>query len=263
MKRLRVSVVEYLNTAPLIWGMWRGSQRDQFDLDFTVPSACARALETRQADVGILPSIAYQRIEGLRVIPNIAIAAKHEVRSVLLASRKPAEEVRSVALDSSSRTSAALVRILFRKLWLREPSYVERTPDAAAMLAECDAALLIGDPALKLERRELNVYDLAREWWRLTGKGFVFAFWAAQPEKATPEVTEAFTASRAYGLAHLEEIADEMAPRLELSRELILNYFRENVDFSLDESNLAGLELFYRWAHELGLVPQVRALEFI
>lgn len=263
MKRLRVSVVQYLNTAPLVWGMWRGPQRGQFDLDFTVPSACARALASRQADIGILPSIAYQQIDGLRVIPNIAIAAKQEVRSVLLAGRKPIEEVRSVALDSSSRTSAALVRILFHKLWKREPNYVERAPDAQAMLAECDAALLIGDPALKLERRELRIYDLAREWWRLTGKGFVFAFWAVQREKATPEVTEAFTASRAYGLAHLEEIADEMAPQLELPRELVLSYFRENVDFLLDESNLAGLELFYRWAHELGLASQVRALEFI
>lgn len=263
MERLRVSVVQYLNTAPLIWGMHRGPQRNQFDLDFTVPAACARALASRDADVGILPSIAYQHIDGLRVIPHIAIAAKQAVRSVLLASRKPVEEVRSVALDACSRTSATLVRILFQKLWKREPSYVQRAPEPDAMLAECDAALLIGDPALKMKQEGLLVYDLARAWWRLTGKGFVFAFWAVQEKKAAPEVVEAFAASRAYGLAHIADIADEMAPRLELPRELILTYFRENVDFSLDESNLAGLELFYRWAHELGLAPQVRALEFI
>lgn len=263
MERLRVSVVQYLNTVPLVWGFLRGPGRGQFDLDFTVPSACARALSTHEADVGILPSIAYQQIPGLGVIPGIAIAAKQEVRSVLLVARKPVEEVARVALDTSSRTSAALVRILFRRLWQRQPTYVERAPEVTAMLADCDAALLIGDPALQVEHAGLYVYDLAREWWRLTGRGFVFAFWGIWPDKATRAVAEAFAASRDYGLAHLEEIADAVAPRLALPHAAILSYFREAVEFSLDESNLAGLELFYRWAQELGLVEQVRAIEFV
>ena len=146
---LRVSVVKYLNTAPLVWGLEHGPAKGRYRLTYTVPAECAEALRSGAADVGIIPSIEYQTIPGLRIIPHIAIASERKVESVLLVSRGPARRAKRVALDSSSRTSAALVKILFALLWKREPEYLEAAPDLKAMMSSADAALLIGDPALQ------------------------------------------------------------------------------------------------------------------
>src|SRR6266699_54504 len=115
----RVSVVKYLNTVPLIWGMLRGEQRGNFDLDFTTPASCADAVRSGEADVGIIPSIEYQRMEDAEIVGGVAIASKGRVRSVLLLSKAPIERIRTVALDNSSRTSVALLAILLRRFYGR------------------------------------------------------------------------------------------------------------------------------------------------
>jgi len=273
MGRLRVSVVKYLNAAPLVWGLLHGEQRDQFDLFFTVPAECAEALRVGTVDAGIIPAIEYQTIANLKVIPGIAIAARERVASVLLVSQVPVAEVRRVALDASSRTSAALVKILFAKLWQAQPSYQTQVPNLEAMLAAADAALLIGDPALQFllgspaaaaERvGRLFVYDLAEEWWRLTRQPFVFAFWAVRAEKASAEVVEALAAAKEYGLKCIDEIAAQAALALNLPAPALARYLRENVVFSFDASEREGLESFYRFAQELGLIAEVKPLEFI
>lgn len=271
MARPRASVVKYLNTAPLVWGLLHGEQRDQFDLSFTVPAQCAEALRTGTVDVGIIPAIAYQTIPNLKVIPGIAIAARERVASVLLVSRVPVAEVRQVALDSSSRTATALVKILFAKLWNRQPGYHVQEPDLEAMLAQAEAALLIGDPALQFvlgspgpERvGKLFVYDLAEEWRRLTSQPFVFAFWAVRAEKASVAMVEAFVASKEYGLSRIDEIAAEAAAQLALPAPALAQYLRENVVFSFAAGERQGLESFYRYAQELGLIAQVKPLEFV
>lgn len=275
MERVRVSVVQYLNTAPLVWGFTHGPQRGQVELSHALPAACAEALRTGAADVGIIPSIAYQTIPNLKVIPGIALAARGQVGSVLLVSRVPASEARSVALDAGSRASAALVRILFARRWNARPQFREQEADLEKMLAQADAALLIGDPALAFALNsaaprvaprgigKLFVYDLGAEWQRLTGQPFVFAFWAVRAENASPALTELFAASRDYGLAHLDEIVAEAALRLNLPAAGLAGYLRENLQFSLDADACAGLESFFRYTHELGLIPAVRPLEFI
>src|SRR5271169_1476453 len=174
MPSLRLSVVQYLNTVPLIWGMLHGEQRGKFDLQLTVPSGCADAVAQRQADVGIVPSIEYQRLEGVAILPGMSIASKREVKSVLLLSKMPLEQVQTVALDESSRTSAALVRILMQKFYSRSVSFSPAAPEPAEMLGRADAALLIGDPALTYGGPAAHVYDLAREWRNFTGLPFVF-----------------------------------------------------------------------------------------
>ena len=192
---LRVSVVRYLNTAPLVWGLEHGRPRLRYRLSYTTPAACADDLRAGRADLGIIPAIEYQRIPGLVLIPHLAVASERKVESVLLISRGPARRARRVALDTSSRTSAALVRILFARHWRREPEYVEAAPELSEMLEKADAALLIGDPALQFlfhspaaraagltREPNLHVYDLAEEWWRLTNLPFVFALWAVRPE---------------------------------------------------------------------------------
>ncbi|HXE76526.1 MAG TPA: menaquinone biosynthesis protein [Candidatus Xenobia bacterium] len=272
-----MSVVKYLNTAPLVWGLERGAAKNRYRLSYTVPAECAEALRSGKADVGIIPSIEYQTIPGLKIIPYICIASERKVESVLLVSRGPARRARRVALDASSRTSAALVKILYALLWKREPEYVEAAPDLKAMMSSADAALLIGDPALQFALHspavgatglgdDLHVYDLAEEWVRLTNLPFVFAFWVVRAEAARaigPRLVGDFLKSRDDGLAHIPEIAHQAAERLKLPGGRLERYLRFSIQYRLDAPHRAGLESFYRYAHELGLIEKARPLEFL
>ena len=260
--RPRVSVVKYLNTVPLIWGMLNGDQQGKYDLDFTTPAKCADDLGRREAAVGIVPSIEYQRMDRLRVLPGCSIASKGTVKSVLLLSKVPIEQVETVALDNSSRTSAALVRVLLQKFYSRPVSAAPADPEPERMLQHADAALLIGDPALTFDAGGLRVYDLAAEWKRFTGLPFVFAVWAGHEDAGLGRFCVDFEASRDYGLAHVDDIAREYAPLLGLAPEAVKVYLKENIDYSLDEENRKGLELFYRLAHEIGLIPAAREIQF-
>ena len=260
--RPRVSVVKYLNTVPLIWGMLKGDQQGKYDLDFTTPAKCADDLARREAAVGIVPSIEYQRMEQLRVLPGCSIASKGIVRSVLLLSKMPIEQVETVALDNSSRTSAALVRVLLQKFYSRPLIAAPADPDPQTMLQHADAALLIGDPALTFDGSELKVYDLAAEWKKFTGLPFVFAVWAGHEDAVLSRASADFQASRDYGLAHIDDIALEYAPKLGLPAEAVKVYLKENIDYSLDEENRKGLQLFFSLAHEIGVIPGEKELLF-
>src|SRR5215813_3816819 len=186
MRPLRISAISFLNTAPLMWDFEHPASDNRnllkdFEFSYTVPSKCAQALLEGTADIGIIPSITFATIPGLAILPDVAIASKSKVRSILLVSRKPIEQVRTVALDTSSRTSVALTKILLKKYFPGpEREYVAMDPDVDQMLAACDAGLLIGDSALKVDRSRYEALDLAEEWRRLTGKPFVFAFWAVR-----------------------------------------------------------------------------------
>src|ERR1700687_632696 len=203
--KLRISIVQYLNTAPLVWGFTNGPLRGKYDLSFTVPSQCAEQLRTGKADVAIIPAIEYQRIEDLVMLPDMAIASKKQVRSLLIVAKKPVEQVKSFALDRSSRSTQALTRILCAAKWNLAPKFFEATPDLPEMLVQADAALLIGDPALQISfslargvtpgaegqticpaaalgitnAEMLYVYDVVGEWRSLTGLPAVLAVWAA------------------------------------------------------------------------------------
>ncbi len=275
---LRLSVVRYLNTAPLVWGLEHAATRGRYSMKFTVPAGCAEDLRAGRAHVGILPTFAYQTIPGLKVIPHVSIASERKVESVLLVSRGPARRAKRVALDASSRTSAVLVRLLFALQWKKNPEYIEAAPDLRAMLSTADAALLIGDPALRFLLKapgaqlhdfpNLHVYDLAEEWWRLTHLPFVFAFWAVRPEAAHTKADKErlvvdFCRSRDLGLEHLDEIARQAAIRLDLPGGHVERYLRYSIDYRLDAPHRAGLELFFRYAHEAGLLDKVQPVEFL
>jgi chorismate dehydratase len=295
MPKLRVSVVEFLNTAPLVWGFSDGPLRGRYDLSFTVPSRCAEALRSGQVDVAIIPAIEYQRMQGMVVLPEMAVAAKGEVRSILVLAKKPIEQARRIALDTNSRSSVALTRILCKNHWRISPEFVDAAPDAAAMLAEADAALVIGDPALRLRIKvdelaartpdakgcgcgdevsavsqnqivpgvdTLFIYDVADEWRRMTGKPCVLAIWVGRREAITSVVVADFLASKEYGLAHIGEIAESAALKLDLPPRELEIYLRDNIDFSLDAANLEGLELYFREAAGAGLIPHANPIEF-
>jgi chorismate dehydratase len=269
MRRLRISAISYLNTAPLMWDFEHGEAVRLFDISYTLPSACARALAAGTADIGIIPAAAYAEISGLQVLPEIAIASRRAVRSILLVSRVPLEKIRTVALDTSSLTSVALTKVLFEK-WLGSGrTFSPMAPDVDKMLAEHDAALLIGDPALKVDRSRYLTLDLAEEWIRCTGKPFVFAFWAVRGvalEEADPSLDLAmiFRYSRDHGLepSNLSQIAREWSPRVGLSEDEIRAYLTENIHYELDAGCLEGLQLFYRYAAEIGALPMAPELQF-
>ena len=177
---LRVGIVNYLNSRPLAWSFLQGTAGEGVEAGFLPPARVADALAVGELDVGLIPSIEVQRIPGLTVLPGLCVAATREVRSVLLLSRCPADEIRRLALDENSRTSAALVRILLREKHGIEPECIAAEPDLEAMMARADAALVIGDPALHVDRTGYAVHDLAAEWRRFTGRPFVFAVWAVR-----------------------------------------------------------------------------------
>ena len=280
MNSLRISIVQYLNTAPLVRGFTHGPLRGKYQLSFTVPSQCAEALRTNAADIAIIPAIEYARIPDLVVLPGLSIASKRAVRSLLLVSTKPVRTVTSIALDLSSRSTQALVRILCRKWWGITPEFSEAEPDLSTMLRKSDAALLIGDPALSLALRveqhskrdrsgvlkctgqatgfpqfsALYLYDMVEEWRALTRMPAVLAVWAARPQVATPEVVRDFQESVAFGLRQLDEIAAEASNEMGLPAADLRSYLAENIDYGLDEENLQGLRLYFNLAAELGLI---------
>ena len=154
--KLRISIVEFLNTAPLVWGFTDGPLQGKYDLSFTVPSQCAEALRAGEVDIAIIPSVEYQRMENVVALPGMAVAAKREVRSILVVAKKPIDRARKIALDTNSRSSVALVRLLAKGYWDIDPEFVDRPPDPSAMLSEADAALIIGDPALRVAVKWMN-----------------------------------------------------------------------------------------------------------
>ena len=294
MTKLRISIVEFLNTAPLVWGFTDGPLRGRYDLSFTVPSLCAEALRSGQVDVAIIPAIEYQRMDGMVVLPEMAVAAKGEVRSILVLAKKPIERAKRIALDTNSRSSVALTRLLCAGFWRIAPEFVDSPPDPAAMLAEADAALVIGDPALRIRLKvdallakapgargccdsdlasdksdipvpgvdTLFVYDVAEQWRQMTGKPCVLAIWVGRRDLITPEVVADFMASKEYGLARIGEIAEAAALKLDLPPRDLEIYLRDNIDFSLDAANLEGLELYFREAAAAGLIPRAKSIEF-
>src|ERR1700726_3219706 len=270
MSRLRISAISYLNTAPLMWDFEHGEAGRDFDISYTLPSDCAPALQAGGADIGIIPAAAYAEIPGLTVLPGVAIASRRPVRSILLVSQVPLDQIRSVALDTSSLTSVALTKVLFAKWWGEGRSFTPMAPDVEKMMREHDAGLLIGDPALKVDRSRYLTYDLAEEWIRRTGQPFVFAFWAVRQAalKDAPhdlDIAAIFQKSRDHGLLpeSLEHMAREWAPRLNLNREEVKSYLTENIHYSLDPDCIDGMQLFYQLARECGALPSVPPLRFL
>jgi chorismate dehydratase len=283
---IRISIVEYLNTAPLVRGFTHGPLRGKYELSFTVPSQCAEALRSGAVDVAIIPAIEYQRIPDLVILPNLSIASKESVRSLLLISKKPIQEVARVALDRSSRSTQALTRILCERLWHIQPEFFEAAPDLPAMLRQADAALLIGDPALRLaiacaqaahrdasgdlispaslaglsEGGSVFIYDIVEKWRAMTNLPAVLAVWAARRKAVTPELVQDFQDSLAFGLQHVDAIASEAAEEMNLPVGDLRRYLLENIDYHLDEENLKGLTRYYQLAAELGLIPRVNPI---
>jgi len=251
-----------------MWDFEHGTAGADFEISYTLPSACAAELQAGRADIGIIPAAAYAQIPDLAVIPGVAIAARRPVRSILLVSQVPIEKIQSVALDTSSMTSVALTKVLFERWLGGGRSFTAMAPDLDAMLCDHDAALVIGDTALKVDRFKYLTLDLAEEWIRFTGKPFVFAFWAVRQaalEGSSVDLTAIFQASRDHGLQpeSLLHIAREWAPRVGLSESEVRSYLTGSIHYQLDAGCIEGLQLFYRYAAECDAFPAPPPLHFV
>jgi chorismate dehydratase len=256
-RAVRLGAVSYLNAEPHVHGL---EDDPGFRVERDLPSRVARRLHAGEVDLGIVPSIEYA-FGPYAIVPGVAIASRGPVRSVCLFHRGPLDRVRRVALDTSSRTSVALVRVLLRERLGRDPQYVPMGPGLVDMLAVADAALMIGDPALDQESEFLRL-DLGEEWLRVTGLPFVFAFWAGRAGSVNPAGIRRLQAALASGRSHLDEIAERQARGVPGRVERYRAYLRENIVFELGEAEQAGLREFYRRAHALSLIPAVPELRF-
>ena len=244
--------MSFLNTVPLVYGMTEGPQREAVELQFAVPSECARRVETGAADLGLVPVIEVDRL-GLTSVPTVGIACHGPVRSILLVSKTPFGQIRILAGDANSRTSVELARIILGRRYGAEPAVVPMAPDLKSMLAGADAALLIGDSALAVdpESAGLTSLDLGGEWCEMTGLPFVFAVWAGPARKVTADVAAVLDASCTYGLSKLDRIIEEESARRPLRRSLIERYLTSHIVYRLGEREREGSELYLRYAREL------------
>lgn len=240
-----VSAVSYLNTWPLIWGFVHGPQKGVFDLRFDLPVHCAEALRERKADIGLVPCAEIDRL-GLDFFPDLGIACEGPVRSILLISRQPFESIRTVAVDSSSRTSVALARIILAERYGCHAVVTPHAPSLEEMLVANDAALIIGDPALRLDPPSLpyRTLDLGAEWVAWSGLPMVFAVWAGRQECLTEPAREAFLGSWRWGRDHVDEMVEHAASERGFAKELARAYFTRHIVYPLTKRHLEGLALF-------------------
>ena len=231
--------------------MLHGPQQGLFQLDFRIPSVCADQMASGEADIGIVPCFELTR-QDLDVIPGAGIACHGPVRSILLVSRRPAAEIRTLAVDSSSRTSVQLARVVLKRRYGAEYRAIPRAPDLEAMLQVADAALIIGDPALRLDPALLpyEVHDLGGEWVEMTGLPMVFAVWAARKGVVAPAVVEAFRESCRYGREHVDQIVAAESARRGFPPELVREYLTRHIVHELGPREYQGMALFLSYARE-------------
>jgi chorismate dehydratase len=268
MTRVRLGAVGYLNARPLVYELER---QPRFDVRYDTPSECARLLHAGDTDLGLIPSIEYLRGGPYRVVPDVAIASDGPVASVALYTTKPMADVRSLALDTSSRTSVALTQVLCTRHFRIAPELVHQGPNLSAMLTRCDAALIIGDAALFLEHAKVRLkpdspavqkIDLGDVWKAMTGLPFVYAFWAGKAEALDAADVAALQRARDTGAAQPDRIAAAFFADAPARQPVGAQYLRDNIKYHLGDAERAGLETFFRYAAEAGVVADAGRLAF-
>ncbi|MBM3787352.1 MAG: menaquinone biosynthesis protein [Acidobacteria bacterium] len=250
--RIRVAAVSYLNTVPLVWGLENGPQRGTFDVEYCLPSVCADRLRDGDADIGLIPIIEMAR-QGLDFCPGTGIACDGAVRSILLVCKTPPPEIRTLAVDAGSRTSVMLSRVILDSQYGVRPAITVSEPSLDRMLAEHDAALIIGDPALHLDPASLpyETLDLGSEWKRLTGLPMVFAVWSGHSKFTTEANSQVFLSSLRHGLANIEAIAATESPLRGLPIAVVTEYLTRYIRFELGKAEYEGMRTYLRLASEL------------
>lgn len=261
----RLAVVSFLNTRPLVHALETGRIEHRFDLAYDVPSRCAERLHGGKTDVALIPSIEVARGDvPYSVVPEVSISSRGPVRSVLLLHRRDPADIRTLALDVNSRTSAVLSRILLQKRYGCRPAVFHLPPDAGRMLDRADAAVIIGDAALAVDTTSHCVIDLGQAWTELTGLPFVYACWAGRPHALDPEQTRQLIRAKVLGIRAIPHIAADCASSHPGSAEFYADFMGNRIRYDFGEAELEGLDLFFRYAHEtgsIGKIPEIRFYE--
>jgi chorismate dehydratase len=266
---IRIGAVGYLNARPLTWALDRAPER--WHVRYDLPSVCASLLHGGDVDLGLIPSIEYLQAPDYRVVPGVGIGSRGPIASVALYSNRPVEEIRHIALDTSSRTSVTLIKVLCHHRFRISPQFVPHGPDLAVMTRDFDAGLLIGDPAFDADHVALGLrkIDLGEEWGAMTALPFIYAAWTGRAHAVTTDDVRALQDAQAEGVLSLEAIAKEYAGRRgdsQADRAAVTTraaaYLRDNVKYGLGPQEAAGLQLFLDYAADLGLAPKRRTLEF-
>ena len=242
-----------------------GAQRDAVELfTDTAPARCAQMLARAEVDAALVPVIEYQQLSDVSMVADVCVGSKNAVRSVVLVTRRNnLKKVERVALDESSRTSVALVKIIFREFLGLEPEWQVSAPDLHSMMRQADAALIIGDPAMDVSRDQFRVFDLATLWHEFTGLGFVFAMWMVRDDRAEKIRQVDFAAARDEGLANIDQIISTYPHDLQLAPDEIKHYLTSNIVFTVDEEMRQGLSLYFELAERHKLIDERKPLEFI
>ena len=259
---VRIGAVGYLNARPLTWALDRSP--DRWLVRYDVPSVCAALLHGGETDLGLIPSIEYLQSPDYRLVPGVGIGSRGPIASVALYTRVPVEEIRTIALDTSSRTSVSLIKVLCRHRFRITPHFVPHGPDLAGMTRTHDAGLLSGDPACDADHVALGLtkVDLGEEWTAMTGFPFVYAAWTGRPGAVTADEVRALQAAQAEGVTNRQAIAAEYGRGDAGRAARAAVYLRDNVKYGLGPDEAAGLQTFLDYAAELGLAPRRRTLEF-
>jgi chorismate dehydratase len=227
------------------------------------PARCADLLEADVVDAALVPVIEYQRMANVKVIPRVCVGSHLAVRSVVLVSKHAElERVRTVALDRKSRTSQVLVKVIFKEFIGEEPIWTVSGADVETMLADHDAALVIGDPGMTITLANVKVFDLANLWHSFTATGFVFAMWMAKASAMDSVSGVDFEGARDEGLQHIEDIVSANS-ELPLPQAEIRKYLTENITFEVDEGLEQGMLLYFKLAKKHGLIETVKPLEYL
>ncbi|PYS98745.1 MAG: hypothetical protein DMF63_14225 [Acidobacteria bacterium] len=288
----RISASSYSNTAPLVWSFLYGSQHGNVEIILdNAPARSAELLTQDRVDAALVPVIMSQHIPDVRIVPNVCVGARERVQSVALITRgADLSDVRSVALDVSSRTSVILTKIIFREFLGFEPEWRDAAPDIDAMLDSADCALLIGDPALAISelgfgiwdfdgstsaspdvsvaesksqipnpKSQMRTYDLAQLWNHHTGLGFVFAMWMTRRDECPID----FATARDEGVQHISEIASNYEPEIGLDRDQMIKYLSDSISYSVDDSMQAGMKLYFELAGKNRLIDSVQPIRYL
>lgn len=251
-KKLRVGAVSYMNTKPLVWGL--ENREDIIDLFFEVPSKLGKMFEDGLLDVALLPAIRYFGNSQYRIIKDISIAAKGRVDSVNLYIRKNIDNIKEVALDTSSLTSRVLTAIILKKSYGVSPRFTDWHNGTDIKSTRSDAVLLIGDDAMRIEDDDYKVLDLAEEWYKLTNLPFVFAFWVTRSDTKLEGFDKILLETKLNGIRAIDQIAPIESKRLNFSVEVCKKYLSKSINYDLGNDEIKGLNKFYEFALELGLL---------
>jgi chorismate dehydratase len=259
---VRVGAVSYLNAWPLTWTLAGAGQRWAVRQD--VPAVCAALLHSGEVDLGLIPSVEYLQAPDYRFVPGVGIGSRGAIASVAIFTRKEMGDVRRLALDTTSRTSVALAKVLCARRYRIAPAFVAHRPELARMLNDCDAAVMIGDRALEVDHQALGLrkLDLGSEWTEMTQLPFIYAAWTGRPDSIDAAHVIELQQAQADGVRAIDAIAAEYGQGDPGRTRRAAAYLRDNVRYGLGHEEAAGLQLFLDYAAELGLTPRRRVLEF-